>query len=105
MPGLIPERGSTHVGQFRPFLYKPVGSFPYGFLFLCLCLHEEIKCCNLYPGVPEIASGFYIGAKRSSTVLSLFVVAGKEIGLVVNADKTKLMLMAREPNAVQNHVR
>jgi len=28
------------------------------------------------------------------------VVAGKEIGLVVNADKTKLMLMAREPNAV-----
>lgn len=105
MPGLIPERGSTHVGQLRSFLYKPVGSFPCGFSFLCLCLHEEIKCCNLYPGVPEIASGFYVGARRSSKVLSLFVVAGEEIGLVVSADKTKIMLMAGEPNAVQNHIR
>jgi len=52
-----------------------------------------------------MASGSYIGARRSSKVLSLFVVAGEAIGLVVNADKAKLMLMAREPNAVQNHIR
>jgi hypothetical protein len=31
------------------------------------------------------------------------VVAGKEIGLVVTADKTELMFMAGEPNAVQSH--
>jgi len=103
VPGLIPERGRTHVGQLRPFLYKPVSSFPCRFSFLCLCLHEQIKCCDLYPGVPEIASGFYIGARRSSKVILLFVIAGKQIGLVVNADKTKLMV--REPNAAQNHIR
>jgi hypothetical protein len=32
------------------------------------------------------------------------VVAGKEIVLVVSADKTKLMFMAREPIVVQNHI-
>jgi len=32
-----------------------------------------------------------------------FVVAGKEIGLEVNADKTKYMVMSREQNAGRTH--
>jgi len=69
-------------------------SFPYGFSFLCLCLHEEIKC-NLYPGLLREHPGFTSAPKGQVRYYRYsLVVAGKEIGLVVNADKTKLMFMA-----------
>ena len=33
-----------------------------------------------------------------------FVVAGKEVGLITNADKTKYMIMSRDQNAGRRHV-
>jgi hypothetical protein len=40
------------------------------------------------------------GKRRS---LEDLMVAGREIGLEVNADKTKYMVMSRDQNAEQNH--
>ena len=64
-------------------------SFLYDFDFLCLCLHEEIKSCSLYPGVSQIASRFNVGAKELRKVYRhSLLVASKEIALEVTAEKT-----------------
>jgi hypothetical protein len=46
--------------------------------------------------------GFSCGAFNFRST-SLRVVASKEVGLEVNADQTKYMIMSRDQNAEQNH--
>jgi hypothetical protein len=59
----------------------------------CLCVLEVLFIVN-------ILGGSIHDVKENAEAL---VVAAKEIGLDVNADKTKYMVMSRDRNAGQNH--
>jgi hypothetical protein len=54
----------------------------------------------VYADYVNILGGSVRALKENAETL---VVAGKEIGLEVNADKTKYMVMSRDQNAGRNH--
>jgi hypothetical protein len=62
------------------------------------CAHQLL----VYPNDVNILGGSINTTKKKENSGAL-VVASKEIGLEVNADKTKYMVMSREQNAGQSH--
>jgi len=54
----------------------------------------------VHADVIQILGGNVLTMKKNTEAL---IVAGKEIGLEVNAEKTKYMVMSREQNTGQNH--
>jgi hypothetical protein len=61
--GSVPARRTVRVIQYRSLLCKHVRPFP-----PCVSLCENVKSCNLYPGILHIAPTINIGAKWATAI-------------------------------------
>lgn len=67
--GSIPARCTIRITQYWSLLYKHDRPFPHALTFLaCVSLRENVKSCNLHPGVLHIAPTINIGAKGVTAI-------------------------------------
>jgi hypothetical protein len=96
------KKGLKQVDALSPLLFKFALEYA---IWMVQANQESLKLNGIhqflvYADDVNISGGSVHAVKKNTEAL---VVASKEVGLKVNAEKTKYMVMSRNQNAGQNH--